>query len=378
MPQRLSFHLPDSWSWGLLVWLIVRLVLSIIGLVMWGLQVLPANSPYGDLYLGLSPIRAGWQGALLGVWQRWDAIHYMQIASFGYSDSGSLAYFPLFPVLSRLLSSFTGGNILLAMIIVSNVATIIAFVTLYQITQEISSVELAQLAVVALAVYPAAVYLYAPYAESLALCLVLVAYRAARHVRWKTALLAGIAAGLSQPIAIPAVVLLSWEVWQRRKQANIWALAAAIGPVIGAGAYFAWLKLGLNQSYLNVQSDWGHGLQWPWQALMNITELFRTGMILISGWINLLALILAAAAAIWSIKHLPRSTTLFQIAVLLMLLMTSHAAYPLGDFARHTLIVFPLFIALANWYKNSKHPILCLAASAAAFIYSSIMYFLWQ
>ncbi len=105
MHQRLSFRLSESWSWGLLVWLIARFVLSIISLVLWAVQVLPAHSPYGDLYLGLSPLRAGWQGALLGVWQRWDAIHYMHIASFGYSDSGSLAYFPLYPVLSRLISS---------------------------------------------------------------------------------------------------------------------------------------------------------------------------------------------------------------------------------------------------------------------------------
>jgi hypothetical protein len=377
MRRPLSLHVPAAWSWALLIWLSVRLVLSAIGAVMLWLQWIPDQSPYGNLFFEIVPLQAGWQGALLGVWQRWDAIHYMRIASYGYFESGLLAFFPLYPLLSRLVSIFTGGNILLSMLLVSNAATIAAFALLYQLAEEISSARLARLAVIALAVYPAAIYLYAPYPESLALCLILVAYQAARLMRWKTALLAGIAAGLSQPIAAPAIVLIAWEVWQKR-QFRAMPLAAALGPAIGVSAYFTWLKLSLNRSYVDVQYAWGNSVQWPWRAFMNIPELFRTGMIYVNGWGNILAFILAAVAAIWSTKHLPRSMTLFQIVLLLMLLITSHTAYPLNDFARHTLVAFPLFIVLAMWYQQSKHIIWGLSISAALFVYCSIAYFRWQ
>jgi Gpi18-like mannosyltransferase len=282
MLKSFKWRLPEAWRWAILVWLIARLALTLISVLLTGLHAVPANSPYGNLYFEITPLRDGWPGALLGVWQRWDAIHYLRIARFGYGGNGLLAFFPLYPVLARLLSTVLGGNILLSMLVISNVATIVAFATLYHLTQDFFSTALARLAVIALAVYPAAIYLYAPYAEPLAICLVLVAYQAARQMRWKTALLAGVAAGLSQPIAVPAIVLLGWEVWQKR-QLRLMPLAAALGPTLGVGAYFLWSAQSVGRSYLSVQNSWGRNFQWPWQNALDIVQMFRSGAVFIGG-----------------------------------------------------------------------------------------------
>jgi hypothetical protein len=380
--ERAGFQVSNAVRWGVLIWLAVRLTLSIIGALLWVAQLIPDNSPYGNLYFELVPARAGWQGALLGVWQRWDAIHYMRIASSGYIDNSLLAFFPLYPLLSRFLSLFTGGNILLAMLVVSNIATIFVFVLLYQFTEEVFSEKMARLAVMALAIYPGAVYLYAPYAEPVALCLVLMAYQSARHGHWRTTFLAGLAAGLSHPIVIPMIILLGWEACRRYAtngiRATVSALGAAAGPAIGMSAYFLGSAMIYSQSYFNVQSDWGRNFQWPWQDLTAVIDMFRTGIFFTGGWANVLALILSTSAMIWSFRRLPLSAALFQASVLLMFLIIPRTGSPLDSFMRHSLIMFPLAVSLAAWYKSTKHPLWSLSISAILFVYLSIYYFLWQ
>ncbi|HYL27985.1 MAG TPA: hypothetical protein VEW74_09140, partial [Candidatus Nitrosotalea sp.] len=46
--------------------------------------------------------------ALLAVWGRWDAVHYLDIATQGYQGT-DMAFFPLFPALIRIVGAL-GGN----------------------------------------------------------------------------------------------------------------------------------------------------------------------------------------------------------------------------------------------------------------------------
>ena len=57
---------------------------------------------------------------LLAVWGRWDAEHYLRIAGQGYFGTEP-AFFPLYPLLIRIVSGFT-GSLLVAGLIVSNAA----------------------------------------------------------------------------------------------------------------------------------------------------------------------------------------------------------------------------------------------------------------
>ncbi len=87
-------------------------------------------------------------------------------------------------------------------------AFILALVTLYQIVLDLESPRVAKLAIVAMAVFPVAFYLFAPYAEALAALFTFLTYLLMKRRQWMLAVGAGIGAGLAQPSVIPLAVLL--------------------------------------------------------------------------------------------------------------------------------------------------------------------------
>ena len=69
------------------------------------------------------------------IWNQWDVQYYQEIAQFGYNaDDGSLAFYPLFPWLVRLVAR-VGGSYLAAGLIVSGIASIIAAILLRRLVR---------------------------------------------------------------------------------------------------------------------------------------------------------------------------------------------------------------------------------------------------
>src|SRR5579863_1577572 len=61
--------------------------------------------------------------ALFGSWNHWDAANYVRIAQFGYQTPYDVAFFPLLPVLTAILSyPFGHGSTLLVATLISNAA----------------------------------------------------------------------------------------------------------------------------------------------------------------------------------------------------------------------------------------------------------------
>src|ERR1044072_1237159 len=69
----------------------------------------------------------GW----LAMWNRWDSIHYLDVAEFGYSSSSTLKawFYPMFPWFTRAVAAIT-GNYLASAFIVSGIALMIAAILL--------------------------------------------------------------------------------------------------------------------------------------------------------------------------------------------------------------------------------------------------------
>ncbi len=65
----------------------------------------------------------------LGIWKRWDAIHYLDIAQYGYTTVGDrkfdLAFFPFYPLLVRI-ASYVIGNYVVSGLVVSGIFSIAA------------------------------------------------------------------------------------------------------------------------------------------------------------------------------------------------------------------------------------------------------------
>lgn len=377
----LSFRFNEAWRWGFQVWLVVRVILTAIGLVLYVTQSIPDHSPYGDLYLGVTPIRDGWAGAFLGVWQRWDAVSYMHIVEHGYSTAMFTAYFPLYPLLGRLLSYFSGSDALIALLILSNFALILALGTLYQVTIDFEPPQVARYAVTAMAMFPVALYLFAPYAESLAVFLTLLAYSAMKHRHWILAISAGFWAGLAQPSVIPLAALLGCVAWQtirtNKKSDAIPAVLTALSPLCGLGLFLAWRAANGFPPYAEIQAAWGWQMQWPLQTLLSIPELFTKGTFWIGGWSGLVLLILAVGALIGGLKRLPIELSIYQLTALVFLLTAARSTFPLDSFGRHNLTTFPIYIVLGQWLSRTK-PKLLMAISMLLLVMLTVAYIRWR
>src|SRR4029077_4325563 len=129
----------------------------------------------------------GW-GNLFTGFERFDALWYLRIASRGYAPhDGSAAFFPLFPVVTRWVSSLLGGHPFGAAMLVANAAFLGALMMLYVLGRDALSEFSSRISVLFVAVFPTSFFLGSPYSESLFLLLVLVSLWGARRRRWPVA-----------------------------------------------------------------------------------------------------------------------------------------------------------------------------------------------
>ena len=125
---------------------------------------------------------------LLAPLARWDAVWYLRVAESGYGESEArAAFFPLYPLLVRGLATPFGASpaaLLVAAYAVALGAFLGALTLLYRLVSLELGRPLAGPTLLLLAVFPAALYFGAPYAESLFLALSVGAFYAARTGRW--------------------------------------------------------------------------------------------------------------------------------------------------------------------------------------------------
>jgi hypothetical protein len=208
-----KWTLPPAWRFALLVFLVMRVSLSIW---MWGVrQVFPqpvTPDPVLRPYLGITPETNPW----LEPWQRWDALHYEAIAERGYA-AFTVALFtpPLYPWLIRTLSSLTGASSLLAGILISNLAFLAGLAALYHlIEQETGDSRLARRTLVYLASFPTAFFFLAGYTESLYLLAALLSLGLASHQKWIPSGFCGAVAALARLTGGLIIIPLAFAAWQ--------------------------------------------------------------------------------------------------------------------------------------------------------------------
>ncbi|KAA0191006.1 hypothetical protein HAZT_HAZT007102 [Hyalella azteca] len=137
------------------------------------------SPPDPDLSVGIvDQIVTGLIGGLV----RWDAQYFIHIAEYGYTHENTLAFFPLYPLLVRLLANVAfiplhfiinyHTTIILVAVILNFCLFIIASGIFYQLSGEVLGNEvLAYRASILFCINPASIFFSAPYSESLfALC----------------------------------------------------------------------------------------------------------------------------------------------------------------------------------------------------------------
>lgn len=108
----------------------------------------------------------------LGGFLRWDAQYYLHIYRYGYTYENTLAFFPLYPNVLRLLTAIIPGHsntiFLIAGILFNNVIFVLTAVVLFDLTLHIhNDKRMAYNSAVLFCFNPSSIFFSAPYSESL-------------------------------------------------------------------------------------------------------------------------------------------------------------------------------------------------------------------
>jgi Gpi18-like mannosyltransferase len=221
--------------------------------------------------------------ALVNRWSHWDVNWYNTIAIKGYVNPESAAFFPLFPLLERVVSLTLHRNVLYVGMLISNLAFLGTLILLYRFVETEFDSDAARRTALYLAVFPTALFFFAAYNESLFLFLVLLSFYAMRGGRWWLAGLSGALAALTRSIGLLLLLLFLYEfvrqVWPRIHSAwgeqQRWqmfkmlsGLPAALLIPLGLGLYAYYLNQRFHDplALLHAQAHWREGLTVPWYA----------------------------------------------------------------------------------------------------------------
>ena len=342
-----------AWRYALLVFLVIRLTLSIW---MWGVRQVfqqPISpDPVLRPYLGVNIETNPW----LEPWQRWDAIHYQAIAERGYQAFGGAVFTPpLYPLLVRLLTMLSGTSSLLAGILISNLAFLASLAALYDlIEKETGDSKQARRGLVYLASFPTAFFFLAGYSESLYLLAAILSIYMVKQQKWVWGGIWGAVAALTRLTGALMIVPLAFAAWEKfREKSTFRPWIAPALTLSGALVFplYTWLDLGYPpwEPWLVQAARSQGGLAFPGYSLFLALQGIMTGNFVLADLFDagFLILFLATLPAIF--RKLPPIYGIYQTVYLVLYLSRVSHMQALLSTARYVLVLFPAFIIFADW-----------------------------
>ncbi len=312
---------------------------------------------------------------------RWDSGWYIPIALSGYSRIQQTAFFPLYPLFIRALSSIT-GNVYTSGLYISNISFFLALLYLYAIVKKELSHKIAARTVFYLSATPAAFFFSTVYSESLCLLFFLACIYYSINHKWFLASVAGALASATRLTGVMAGVFIFFEViiqsgvkislfnngknfssivinikdfflktWQ-----GFFACIFSFSGIILYSVYLG--KTFMNPlAFISAEADWGKtvDINWPVKLLNNFFEMVRiTGNFFsgdiadIDGLIDFSAILFFIPLVFWVFKKFRLSYSISNLFCFLIPLVSSNP----DSMRRYVLMLFPCFILLAKIGKN--------------------------
>ncbi len=311
----------------------------------------------------------------------WDGAHYLSLSEVGYGPGvRSDAFYPLYPLLIRWTSAVTGGNHLVAAMVLANTMSLAAWVLFFLIARRRFGEPTAFWATVFMLVYPGALFYQFAYSESVFLLLVMVVWLGLERRRYGWMAVGGFLLPLSRAIGLFCLLPIAWHLvtrhplgWMRRLGTDCWDLSSdtdvSSGPAERtSAAYYGLLLLPVAGwlVYLGLMRYWtgnafeGMAAQRYWGAhsignLVNVPK-FVIGLFNPTDWHAfrgslldrcLFIVLLYALPVIW---RLGKDMIVWVYVLGIMPAMSG----TFTSFTRYEATVFPLFLAMAVFFGVKK------------------------
>lgn len=284
---------------------------------------------------------------------RGDGGWYFGIAREGYehrpfdaSAQHNWAFFPLYPLLVRLVTTLTGDPLPTG-VALSNLFLLLALCLLHKTTLAWGFDEAdADRAILYIACYPMSYFFSLFMTESLFLLLTVWSFYAARRERWWLAGVLGALASatrLSGILLLPILLILYWQQHGKRLSRSVlWLFLIPSGLL--AFTLYLYSITGNAFAFRDVQGAWARR---PGLFLLPLYEYIKDPLNIAQSWdfrlMNFAAAMLVFVCAFILIKRREWSLGLYTLASVILPLSSSQ----LQSTARYSLVIFPVFIVLA-------------------------------
>ena len=317
--------------------------------------------------------------AFRGAFLHWDALAYVDIAAHGYAGHLDYhdAFLPGYPLLMRAVSALT-GDLVVAGILVSGAAELVALVLVLRLARRERDDRAARFAVWAVALLPLAFFMTGLYTESAFIAGAAGALLAMRSGHFGAAALAVAFATAMRVTGVVLLPVLLFEMYrQRRLTHDGWWVLVATLPLVLYGAY---MQLRTGDSFALVHAEalpsFGEAMAWPWDGFRltwvtaaTADDPTNRAIFVREIAAGLTGLVVVAAG--WLDARYPRSFALYCTLVWLTAVsLTFWRSVP-----RYDLALFPAAIVLADATRRLVRirPVL-LAAGAAGLVWGAFVF----
>jgi hypothetical protein len=351
-----------------------RLFLFIVACISQIHYIFTPSFPYADIYLIPSKLPQ-W----VWVFGGFDGVHYLGIARFGYFAQYTQAFFPLYPLLIRLISLIFHDQY---GIISAQSLSLICLIGATYFLKKLLSLEYRMLEInwiiFFLLIFPTSFYFAAIYTESFFLFLLVLSFWFARLNKWKTSAFFALLASATRVTGIFLILALIVEqqdseitnifskkfTSQRAKKILFVLKDITISPylwisLLGILGYMGYLQFVFHDAlyFWHAQSAFGAARQtsivllpqvlWRYAKILTSVS-FSSEAFLIAAF-EILAFILTFVCLVYGhIKKIRFSYLVFSWLVLLVPTLTG----TLTSIPRYILLCFPIYIVLGTMQRK--------------------------
>lgn len=279
-----------------------------------------------------------------------DGVHYIRIAQDGYEQKFTQAFFPLYPILIKLFSYITFGNLLLSSLVVSNVSFLAGLILFYRMICDIYDHKIAMWSVTFLLAFPTSFYFGSTYSESLFFFLIVSYFYLIYRKRVILASLLGAFASATRLIGVFLVLTIK----PKLKISNI--LPLTIIP-LGILSYMLYLTLVFKKPFYFISAQQVFGQERSVQEIVLLPQVVWRyikimvtvqGVPLLNSIFELSSTIFVLVLLFFAYKKVKGEWLIFSLAAVLIPTLSG----TLASMPRYILMAFPMYIVLAQ-IKNT-------------------------
>lgn len=283
---------------------------------------------------------------------RWDSFWYLNIAQNGYSLGDNpeglynIVFFPLYPLLIKLLSFLTAGNFVLSGWLLSSLFLLLTLFYFFKLVKEFHPEINPYLPIIFLLIFPTAFFLNAIYTESLFLFLSLAAFYYGLKKKFLPAGIFGFFASLTRATGILLFIPLIWEYLKNNRFKLKSVFELKILPIflvpLGTFSFFLYhyLKFGNFFLFFKIQKNWGRAFFTLEKGHFD----FFSHPAIVNFVLDVFFIVFALIMLYFVFRKLRTSYGLYMLLTIVVPLSTG----TFMSIGRYILVLFPIYILLAS------------------------------